>query len=111
VFDRVALFNRGLIVLSGTVTELTAQVLGGGHVFDVEVRGADIADELAKVPGVVRVRPVGPDLYRLDCERDMRAQLSRQLARSNELLGISVAAPSLTEVYYRFFEGVRDAAQ
>jgi ABC-2 type transport system ATP-binding protein len=111
VCDRVALFNRGRIVLSGTVTELTAQVLGGGHVFDVEARGADIADKLAKVPGVVRVRRVGPDLYRLDCERDVRAQLSRQLARSNELLGISVAAPSLTEVYYRFFEGVRDAAQ
>jgi ABC-2 type transport system ATP-binding protein len=111
VCDRVALFNRGRIVLSGTVTELTAQVLGGGHVVDVEARGAGIVEKLAALPGVVRLRPVGPDCYRLDCERDMRAEISRQLAGSVELLGISIAAPSLTEVYYRFFEGVRDAAQ
>ncbi|HUI35818.1 MAG TPA: ABC transporter ATP-binding protein [Stellaceae bacterium] len=111
VCDRVALFNHGRIVLSGTVTELTAQVLGGGHVFDVEARGASVREKLAALPGVVRVRPIGPDSYRLDCERDMRADISRELARSGELLGISVAAPSLTEVYYRFFEGVRDAAQ
>ena len=70
-----------------------------------------IVDKLAAMPGVVRVRPVGPDCYRLDCERDMRAELARQLAASGELLGISVAAPSLTEVYYRFFEGVRESAQ
>src|SRR5437868_2003657 len=42
VCDRVALFNRGRIVLSGTVTELAGRVLGGGHVIDVEVRGSDI---------------------------------------------------------------------
>src|SRR5947207_13876103 len=56
VCDRVALFNRGRIALSGTVTELAGRVLGGGHVIDVEARGPEgavgIADRLAAVPGV-----------------------------------------------------------
>src|SRR5436853_420746 len=54
VCDRVALFNRGRVALSGTVTELAGRVLGGGHVIDVEARrpaGAGcIADRPAAVP-------------------------------------------------------------
>jgi ABC-2 type transport system ATP-binding protein len=115
VCDRVALFNRGRIVLSGTVTELAGRVLGGGYVVDVEARGpgefGSIADRLAAVPGVVRVQALGPDLYRVDCQRDLRAEIARVLAAEAELLGIRFAAPSLTEVYNRYFEEARDAAQ
>jgi ABC-2 type transport system ATP-binding protein len=111
VCDRVALFNRGQVALSGTVTDLAAQVLGGGHVIDVEARGADVAGQLAAIPGVVRVQPLGPDLYRVDCQRDMRGEIARRLARSSELTGISFAAPSLNEVYNRYFEETRDAAE
>ena len=49
VCDRVALFNRGRIALSGTVTELAGRVLGGGHVIDVEARGPGIAERLAAI--------------------------------------------------------------
>ncbi len=115
VCDRVALFNRGRIVLEGTVTELAGRVLGGGHVIDVEARGDDIAGRLAAVPGVVRVQPLdrGPDSerYRVDCERDLRADIARALAQEAELLGIHFAAPSLNEVYNRYFEEAGDAAQ
>ena len=52
VCDRVALFNRGRIALSGSVTELAQQVLGGGHVIDVEARGEAVRNQLAAVPGV-----------------------------------------------------------
>jgi ABC-2 type transport system ATP-binding protein len=115
VCDRVALFNRGRIALSGSVTELAGRVLGGGHVIDVEARGPDVADRLAAVPGVVRVQPLGPQQdnqrYRVDCQRDLRAEIARELAPVVELTGIQFAAPSLTEVYNRYFEDARDAAQ
>jgi ABC-2 type transport system ATP-binding protein len=115
VCDRVALFNRGHIALSGSVTELAGRVLGGGHVIDVEARGPGVADRLAAMPGVVRVQPLGPQQdsqrYRVDCQRDLRAEIARQLAPVVELTGIQFAAPSLTEVYNRYFEDARDAAQ
>jgi ABC-2 type transport system ATP-binding protein len=109
VCDRVALFNRGKLALSGTVAELAGQVLGGGHVVDIEARGANVAELLAAIPGVVRVRKLGEDRYRVDCQRDLRAEISRKLAPKAELTDIHNAAPSLTEVYTRYFEGVRDA--
>jgi ABC-2 type transport system ATP-binding protein len=119
VCDRVALFNRGRIALAGTVTELAGRVLGGGHVIDVEARGPEgspsIAGRLGAVPGVVRVQPLdsGQDSqrYRVDCQRDLRAEIARALAQDVDLLGIHFAAPSLTEVYNRYFEEARHAAQ
>ena len=111
VCDRVALFNRGRIALSGAVTDLAAAVLGGGHVIDIEARGADIPGQLAAIDGVVRVQRLGPDLYRVDCRHDMRAEIARRLGQSAELTGISFAAPSLNEVYNRYFRETRDAAE
>src|SRR5437764_11052528 len=115
VCDRVALFNHGRIALSGTVTELAGRVLGGGHVIDVEARapaGAGaIADRLAAVPGVVRLQALGVDRYRVDCQRDLRAEIGRRLAPEVELIGIHFAAPSLNEVYTRYFEEARLAAE
>src|SRR6266403_4143891 len=84
VCDRVALFNHGRIALSGSVTELAQRVLGGGHVIDVEARGAAIRNQLAAMPGVARVQVLGPQLYRVDCERDLRSEIARVLAPSSE---------------------------
>jgi hypothetical protein len=61
--------------------------------------------------GIVRVQGLAPDLYRVDCQSDLRAEIARVIAADAELLGIRFAAPSLTEVYNRYFEEVRDAAQ
>jgi len=110
VCDRVALFNRGRVALSGSVTELAGRVLGGGHVIDVEALGAGMSDRLAAVPGVVRVQTLGANSYRVDCQSDLRAEIARRLAPEAELVGIHFAAPSLDEVYNRYFEETRDAA-
>ena len=110
VCDRVALFNRGRVALSGSVTELAGRVLGGGHVIDVEALGAGMSDRLAAVPGVVRVQTLGGNSYRVDCQSDLRAEIARRLAPEAELVGIHFAAPSLNEVYNRYFEEARDAA-
>ena len=111
VCDRVALFNRGQVALNGTVTELAGRVLGGGHVIDVEAGGPDIPARLSAIPGVVRVQPLGGDRFRVDCERDMRGDIARRLAAEVELVGIHFAAPSLNEVYNRYFEEARHAAE
>jgi ABC-2 type transport system ATP-binding protein len=110
VCDRVALFNQGRIALAGSVTDLAQRVLGGGHVIDVEVRGVGVRDRLASLPGVVRVQVIGPQLYRVDCERDLRPEIARFLAPSLELTGIRFAEPSLNEVYTRYFDEMRHAA-
>jgi ABC-2 type transport system ATP-binding protein len=107
VCDRVALFNRGRIALSGTVAELAGRVLGGGHVIDVVAQGGDIAGRLAAVPGVVRVQALGDDRYRADCQSDLRAEIARRLAPEVDLGGIQFAAPSLNEVYNQYFDGAR----
>jgi ABC-2 type transport system ATP-binding protein len=109
VCDRVALFNRGRLALSGTVTELAAQVLGGGYVIDVEATGANVPEQLAAVPGAVRVQPLGGDRYRVDGQNDLRADIARHLAGSAELTGLYHAAPSLNEVYARYFAETHDA--
>jgi ABC-2 type transport system ATP-binding protein len=109
VCDRVALFNRGKLALQGTVTELAAMVLGGGYVIDVEAIGPDIPGLLAAIPGVVRVQPLGGDRYRVDCQSDLRAEIARYLAGTVDLTGIHYAAPSLNEVYARYFAEARDA--
>jgi len=111
VCDRVALFNRGRVALSGTVTELAGRILGGGHVIDVEARGPGMTERLAAIPGIVRVQALGGERYRVDCQRDLRADIARRLAPEVELIGIHFAAPSLTEVYNRYFEEARLAAQ
>jgi ABC-2 type transport system ATP-binding protein len=110
VCDRVALFNRGRVALSGSVTELAQRVLGGGHVFDIEVKGGDMRAVIAALPGVVRVQTIAAQIYRVDCERDLRSELARQLAPIAELTGLRFAEPSLNEVYTRYFDEVRHAA-
>jgi len=114
VCDRVALFNRGRIALSGTVTDLAGRVLGGGYVIDVEVLGRDADKRLLAIPGVVRVQPLGTGSaagrYRVDCREDLRAEIARQLASDASLVGIHFAAPSLNEVYTRYFDEARHAA-
>jgi ABC-2 type transport system ATP-binding protein len=109
VCDRVALFHNGRIALSGTVTELAAEVLGGGQVIDVEAQGDDVPGKLGAIPGVVRVQPLGGDRYRVDCRSDLRADIARRLAPLADLVGLHFAAPSLNEVYARYFAEARDA--
>jgi len=109
VCDRVALFHNGRLALTGTVTELAAAVLGGGHVIDVEAQGDDLPGKLQAIPGVVRVQALGGDRYRVDCQSDLRGEIARRLAPMVELIGIYFAAPSLNEVYARYFAEARDA--
>jgi ABC-2 type transport system ATP-binding protein len=117
--DRVALFQRGRIVLMGTVPELARQVLGTGLVVDVEADVAtDLDARLGSIAGVTSVSRIAADHYRLVTDRDVRPDIARAVVAANGALRrLSVDAPSLEAIYARFFqkqaeteEGARDAA-
>ncbi len=111
VCDRVALFNRGRIALEGSVRELGQRILGAGYRIRLEARGGALDDVLAQLPGIVRVSRDGEDRYRIEAERDLRAELSRAVIEAGAaLLAMSLAEPSLDEVYRAYFDGARDAA-
>ncbi len=119
VCDRVALFQRGRIVLMGTVAELARQVLGAGFVVEVEADApTDLDARFSAVPGVSSVARLGADRYRLTADRDVRPEAARAVVAANGALRrLSVDDPSLDAIYARFFqkqasvdEGARDAA-
>jgi ABC-2 type transport system ATP-binding protein len=117
--DRVALFQRGRIVLIGTVPELARQVLGTGLVVEVEADAAtDLDARLGAIAGVTQVSRIAANHYRLVTDRDVRPDIARAVVAANGALHrLSVDAPSLEAIYARFFqkqaeteEGARDAA-
>jgi ABC-2 type transport system ATP-binding protein len=117
--DRVALFQRGRIVLMGTVPELARQVLGTGLVVDVEADSAtDLDARLGAIAGVTQIARIAANHYRLVTDRDVRPDIARAIvAAGGALHRLSVDAPSLEAIYARFFqkqaeteEGARDAA-
>ena len=115
VCDRVALFESGRIVMSGTVAELAVQVLGAGFIVDVEAEGTGIARRLSTIPGVTKVETLAADRYRMTAERDVRPEAAAAVvAVGGALRRLSVDEPSLQAIYAHTFqderEGVRHAA-
>ena len=105
VCDRVALFQSGRIVLTGSVPELARQVLGGGYHVEVEADGVNLAEKLAAVPGVRAVEPIAPGRLRLLSEGDVRPQAAAAVVNAGgQLRRLSVEEPSLDAIYSRFFQ-------
>jgi ABC-2 type transport system ATP-binding protein len=113
VCDRVALFQKGRIVLIGTVAELGRKILGGGYAVEVEAQGAGLAERLKRVPGVTAVEQTGADRVRLLADRDVRPEAAvAVVSAGGRLLRLSVEEPSLEMIYTRYFQdqGERHAA-
>jgi len=113
VCDRVALFQRGRIVLIGTVGELGRKILGGGYAVEVEAQGAGLAERLRQVPGVTMVEQTGTDRVRLLADRDVRPEAAAAVVSAGgRLMRLSVEEPSLEMIYTRYFQdqGERHAA-
>ncbi|MGK9231516.1 ABC transporter ATP-binding protein [Inquilinus limosus] len=111
VCDRVALFHRGRIVLSGTVQDLAARVLGGGWVIDVatDLPGAETL--LRGVPEVQAVTAVEPGHWRIQARSDIRnAVAAAVLGARGTVQRLGLAEPSLAEIYRRTFEEAGDVA-
>ena len=113
VCDRVALFQKGRIVLIGTVGELGRKILGGGYAVEVEAQGAGLAERLRQVPGVTMVEQTGVDRVRLLADRDVRPEAAAAVVSAGgRLMRLSVEEPSLEMIYTRYFQeqGERHAA-
>jgi ABC-2 type transport system ATP-binding protein len=113
VCDRVALFQKGRIVLIGTVGELGRKILGGGYAVEVEAQGAGLVECLRQVPGVTAVEQTGADRVRLLADRDVRPEAAAAVVSAGgRLLRLSVEEPSLEMIYTRYFQdqGERHAA-
>ncbi|HLV34368.1 MAG TPA: ABC transporter ATP-binding protein [Spirillospora sp.] len=113
VCDRVGLFNRGRVVLEGTVNELAHRVLGGAYRIRLETAGANgqLEPALRDLSGVVEVRQEAPDRYVIESTADLRAEAAQAVIQAGgKLTALNAEAPSLDEIYSRYFEEVEHAA-
>lgn len=114
VCDRVGLFHKGKMAVSGTVEELARQYMEGGYRIELEVTGPKetILKALKEVPGVTEVRFLGRNRYEVRAKGDLRAETARAVVLAGGgLLNLSVEAPSLDDIYVRFFQEVNDDSQ
>jgi len=110
ICDRVGLFNRGRMVLEGTVGELAQKVLGGAYRIYLQAEGSDLMKRFEAIPGVVRVRRDGDREYLLEAAQDLRNAAAQAVVESEgRMLGLRLEQPSLDEVYARYFQEVGHA--
>ena len=115
VCDRVGLFYKGRMGLSGTVDELALQYMKGGYRIELEALGDRQAIEkaLRQVDGVTDVAYLGQDRYEVRAHGDLRAETARAAVLADgRLLSLNVEAPSLDDIYVRYFQEVEhDSSQ
>ncbi len=107
VCDRVGLFSHGRMVISGTVAELARRVLGGGFRMAVEAKGdaTQIKRSLLAMPGVTLVEQSSAGKFSIVGTRDLRAEAASTVVNAGgQLYGLEVEAPSLDEIYARYFK-------
>ena len=114
VCDRVGLFNQGRMAISGTVEELAAKYMEGGYRIELEATGDREAIEKAlnAVQGVTEVAYLGRNRYEVRARGDLRAETARAVVLAGGgLLSLHVEAPSLDDIYVRFFQEVKHDSQ
>lgn len=106
ICDRVGLFHRGQMVLDGSVPELAQRVLGGAYHIHVEAHAPTSFETIVqRLDGVVYATCSGPSMYVVEAQHDARADVARAVVESGgKLLSLSMDAPSLDEVYTRYFQ-------
>ncbi|HKU99967.1 MAG TPA: ABC transporter ATP-binding protein, partial [Vineibacter sp.] len=110
ICDRVALFNRGVIAMQGTVKELGQKVLGAGHAMQVEADGVDVEATLRAVAGVQKLERDGRG-WKLIADRDIMADVAQAIVQGGgRLQRLASAEPSLEAIYTRYFEEHKNAA-
>jgi ABC-2 type transport system ATP-binding protein len=103
--QRVVIINKGRVVAVDTPDNLTAQLRGSSGLYvQVDGAGADAADVLARVPGVVTVRPVDRHDttigYEVDVAGDVRRDLAREIVASGwGLLELRPMRISLEDIF------------
>jgi len=109
VCDRVGLFHQGRMVLEGTVNELAQRVLGSAYRIHLQAEGpaSALTEALQRLPGAVKVGYAGDNRYEVEAVSDLRAEAAKAvIAAGGQLLALDVEAPSLDDIYARYFEEV-----
>jgi ABC-2 type transport system ATP-binding protein len=99
--DRLLLIDHGRLVLHGTLEEIRHRTASGTRL-QLGVHPDAGVDDLATLPGVVRVERPTPDRIELSLERD--AQVGRVLHEATsrcEILSVHSASESLREIFVR----------
>jgi ABC-2 type transport system ATP-binding protein len=114
VCDRVGLFRQGRMELEGTVADLAQRVLGSGYHILLQAEGVlpELQAALERVPGTVDVQPNGDGCYRVAANRDARPEVAEAVVSAGgRLLSLGMEAPSLDDIYSRYFEEVENVGR
>lgn len=109
ICDRVGLFNRGKMVLEGSVTDLAQRVLGGAYLIQVDVDSARpaILQALERIPEVSNVRVGDSKGYEVEATRDVSPEAAEAvISAGGRLLRLGVQAQSLDDIYSAYFKEV-----
>jgi ABC-2 type transport system ATP-binding protein len=101
--NRVIIINNGQIVAEDTPEGLSAQIAGGGKIhLQVEGDGAGLAEAVAAVPGLVKLRTVADGLFEADVApgKDVRPALAQAVVTGGwRLLELRREKMSLEEIF------------
>jgi ABC-2 type transport system ATP-binding protein len=111
--DRMAVLNRGQLVVFGRPDEIAATMWPGLDV-DVDLDGpasADLVTAVRELAGVLDARPSDPGLRVVVEDRDAVPHLSAALAaRGVGLYGVTPRPPTLEDVYFAIEAGIERGA-
>jgi ABC-2 type transport system ATP-binding protein len=105
VCDRVGLFFKGKMVISGTVAELSSRILGGKFAITVQAEGENIPEQLSRLPGVNSLQSCGDACYTIESEKDIRPELAEAIGKAKgKLYELSMHRHSLDAIYKAYFK-------
>jgi ABC-2 type transport system ATP-binding protein len=105
VCDRVGLFSEGMLVMSGTVAELSSRVFGGRYMVNLRADGDGLREALAEVEGVNEVQESGSGQYTVECGQDIRPALVDAVRSSGgRLYELSMQSHTLDSIYKTYFQ-------
>jgi len=103
VCDRVGLFNKGKMVLEGTVEELAHRVLGGAYRIQIDAEGSQTAilEALRQLPGLSNIRVIDSHLFEVEADKDLRPEIAQAVVSTeSKLFRLDVQAQSLDDRNY-----------
>lgn len=114
VCDRVGLFARGRMALTGTIDKLARAVLGSIGYIELQARANGdakaVEQKLRSVSDVTSVTATG-DGWRVEADADVRGSLARAAFEAGaDVTGINWHRPQLDDIYRRYFGATTHAA-
>lgn len=111
VCDRVGLFSKGKLLISGTVAELSSRIMGGKYAVILKADGREIKNRLEKIKGVYRVEEREDFYFHIECEEDVRPTIVEEvIAGGGRIYELSIQRHSLDTIYRAYFKEVAHAA-